>query len=95
MSTPHDPKGMPKVTVAVAGTPVPVKSSSFHVKGVTFQADPLNVGTYMLLKDANGNIMFRFSKGQSATPPILGSCDLNSLQLDSDTNGDGAFVSYV
>lgn len=95
MSTPHDPKGLGKIVVAVAGTPVLVKASSFIVKGVSFQADPTNVGTYMLLKDSAGNIMAKWSKGQSYTPPLLGCCDLNALQLDSDTNGDGAFVSYV
>src|SRR5581483_1118849 len=94
MSTPHDPKGLGKVVVANAGTPVPVKSSSFVVKGVTFEADPGNAGTYMILKDSAGNILGKFSKGQSFTPPILGSVDLNSLQLDTDTNGDGAFVAY-
>lgn len=95
MSTQHDPKSLGKVAVANAGTPVPVSANSFMVKGVTFEADPGNAGTYMMVKDAAGNILAKFQKGQSFTPPILGVCDLNSLQLDTDTNGDGAFVSYV
>ena len=94
MSTQHDPKSLGKVTVPNAGTPVPIKSSSFMVKGMTAQADPGNAGTYMFLKDINGNIMFKFSKGNSATPPILGVCDLSQIQLDTDTNGDGAFITY-
>jgi hypothetical protein len=95
MSTAHDPKSLGKVTVANAGTPVAVKASSFHVKGVTFQSDPLNAGTYMIIKDAAGNIMAKITKGQSFTPPILGSADLNNIQLDTDTNGDGCFVTFV
>ena len=95
MSTPHDPKSLGKVVVANAGTPKPVKSAAFMVKGVTFQSDPANAGTYMYIKDAAGNTMFSITKGQSATPPILGVADLSQLQLDSDTNGDGCFVSYI
>lgn len=92
-----DPKSLGKVLVAVSGTPVAIKASGFIVRTVTIQADPLNVGTYMLVKDSAGNIMARFSKGQSFTPPALPSAgiDLSQIQLDSDTNGDGAFVSYV
>ena len=97
MSTQSDPKGLGKIVVPNSGTPVPVTSSGFIVRVVSFQADPLNVGTYMLLKDAAGNLMARWSKGQSYTPPMLPSAgvDLSSLQLDTDTNGDGAIVSYV
>lgn len=95
MSGPHDPKSLGKVLVPVAGTPVPVKSSSFHVQQATFQSDPQNVGTYMFIKDAAGNIMGKITVGQSFTPPNLGPYDLNSIQLDSDTNNDGCYVSYV
>lgn len=95
MSGPHDPKSLGKVLVAAAGTPAPVKSSSFMVAQATFQSDPNNAGTFMLIKDAAGNIMARITKGQSFTPPQIGPYDLNSLQLDSDTNGDGCFVSFV
>lgn len=85
------------MTVANAGTPVPIKSSSFVVKGFVAQADPGNTGTYMMLKDSAGNIMEKFSKGQTATLPMTlgGNFDLNSIQLDTDTNGDGAFITYV
>lgn len=96
MSTQHDPKGLGKVIVAVAGTPVPVASSAFMVKSATFEADPANVGTYMFLKDIKGNIMGKFQKGQSFTPPQFGQAwDLSQVQLDTDTGGDGAYVSYV
>lgn len=95
MSTAHDPKSLGKITVTLAGTPQPVKATSFHVKGVTFQSDPSNVGTTMFIKDASGNTMAKITKGQSFTPPILGSADLNNIQLDSDTNGDGCFVTFV
>ena len=95
MSTQHDPKGLGKVVVANAGTPVPIKASAFMVKGFTAQADPGNVGTYMFLKDAAGNIMMKFSKGQSATLPFVGVFDLSQVQLDTDTNNDGAFIAYV
>jgi hypothetical protein len=95
MSSPHDPKSLGKVEVVDAGTPQPVTANSFMVKGVTFQSDPQNVGTYMYLKDAEGNILFKVTKGQSCTPPIVGVLDLNSLQIDSDTTGDGFYVAYV
>ena len=95
MSGPHDPKSLGKIVVAAAGTPVAVKSSSFQVQQATFQSDPLNAGTYMLIEDSAGNIMARITKGQSFTPPNIGPFDLNSIKLDSDTNGDGCFVSYV
>ncbi len=95
MSTQHDPKSLGKVVVATAGVPVPIKSSAFMAKGVTVQSDPLNVGTYMIIKDAAGNIMAKITKGQSFTPPVLGVADLSQIQLDTDTNGDGCFVTYV
>lgn len=95
MSTQHDPKSLGKVVVPTATTPVPIKSSAFMVKGVTIQSDPLNAGTYMLVKDAAGNIMARIAKGQSFTPPVLGVADLSQIQLDTDTNGDGCYVTYV
>lgn len=95
MSTQHDPKSLGKVNVATSGTPVPIKSSAFMAKGVTIQSDPLNAGTYMLVKDILGNIMARITKGQSFTPPVLGVVDLSQIQLDSDTNGDGCFVTFV
>lgn len=95
MSGPHDPKSLGKILVANAGTPVKVSASSFHVQQVTFQSDPLNAGTYMIIKDGSGNIMAKITKGQSFTPPNIGPFDLNSLQLDTDTNNDGCFVSYV
>lgn len=95
MSSVKDPKGLGKIVVAAAGMPVPVQATSFMVSEASFQADPLNVGTYMLLKDSAGNLMARWQKGQSYTPPHQGAFDLASLQFDSDTNGDGAIVSYV
>lgn len=95
MSTQHDPKSLGKVLVPTNGTPVQIKSSAFMVKGVTIQSDPLNAGTYMLIKDISGNIMARITKGQSFTPPILGVIDLSQIQLDSDTNNDGCYVTYV
>lgn len=93
-----DPKSLGKVLVANSGTPVPIKSTGFTVRQVTIQSDPLNAGTYMLIKDINGNIMARITKGQSFTPPQLATgvgIDLSQIQLDTDTNGDGCFVSYV
>ena len=97
MSTQTDPKSLGKVLVANAGTPVPIKSSSFIVRAVTIQSDPQNAGVYMYVKDINGNIMFKITKGQSATPPMMPSAgvDLSQVQLDSDTNGDGCYVAYV
>lgn len=96
MSGPHDPKSLGKITVATAGTAVKVSASSFMVAQATFQSDPAgNAGTYMIIKDANGNIMAKITKGQSFTPPQIGPYDLNSILLDTDTNGDGCFVSYV
>jgi hypothetical protein len=97
MSTPHDPKSLGKVVVAVPGTPVPIKASSFIVKGMTAQSDPQNVGTYCYLKDINGNIMFKVTKGQSATPPMTlgGNYDLSQVQVDSDTANDGFYITYV
>lgn len=95
MSTAHDPKSLGKILVAASGTPVPIKASAFHAKGVTIQSDPLNAGSYILIKDIGGNIMARITKGQSFTPPVLGSIDLSQIQLDSDTNADGAYVTYV
>lgn len=95
MSTPHDPKSLGKVLVPAAGIPVPIKASAFTVKGLTIQSDPQNAGTYMYVKDIAGNIMFKLTKGQSGTPPILGAVDLSQIQLDSDTNNDGAYVTYV
>lgn len=95
MSTQHDPKSLGKVTVAAAGTPVPIKSSAFMVKGVTMQSDPSNAGTFMFVKDIAGNTMAKITKGQSFTPPVLGVADLSQIQLDTDTNGDGCFVTFV
>lgn len=95
MPTQHDPKSLGKVTVAVSGTAVAVNAAAFVVKGVTFQSDPLNSGTYMLIEDVAGHIMARITKGQSFTPPVLGACDLSQFKLDSDTNGDGCYVTYV
>jgi hypothetical protein len=95
MSTQHDPKSLGKIAVANAGTPVAVKATAFHVQQATFQSDPSNAGTYMYVKDAAGNIMFKITKGQSATPPNIGPFDLSQIQLDTDTNGDGCFVTYV
>ncbi len=92
-----DPKSLGKIVVAVAGAPQAIKASAFIVRVVTIQADPNNAGTYMLVKDSAGNIMARIAKGQSFTPPFLTSAgqDLSQIQLDTDTGGDGAFVSYV
>lgn len=92
-----DPKSLGKVVVAASGTPQAIKSSGFIVRVVTIQADPLNAGTYMLIEDSAGNIMARISKGQSFTPPTLPAAgiDLSQIKLDTDTNGDGAYVSYV
>jgi hypothetical protein len=86
------------VAVAVAGTPVPVKSVSFGVRQFTIQSIPTNAGTYMIIKDAAGNIMAKITKGQSFTPPQpnLGQgFDLNTIQVDSDTNGDGVYVAIA
>ena len=98
MSTQHDPKGLGKVLVANAGTPVPIKAAAFMVKACTIQADPANVGTYMYVKDAAGNLMAKLGKasGTIYSPPITlgGVFDLSQLQLDSDTNNDGAYVAY-
>jgi hypothetical protein len=93
-----DPKSLGKVVVPNAGTPVPIKSSGFTVRQYTIQSDPANAGTYMYVKDINGNIIFKLTKGQSGTPPQLATgvgTDLSQVQLDTDTNGDGCFVAYV
>jgi len=100
MSTQTDPKSLGKVLVPNAGTPVPIKASAFIVRGVTIQSDPANAGTYMFVKDAAGNIMFKITKGQSATPPIpyplsSSGIDLSQIQLDTDTNNDGCYVTYI
>lgn len=97
MSTQHDPKSLGKIVVANAGTPVPIKAAAFMVKGCTIMPDPANAGTYMLIKDINGNILAKMPKTAPLpyTPPIVGVFDLSQLQLDTDTNGDGAYVAYV
>jgi len=100
MPTQTDPKSLGKVLVANSGTPVPIKAAAFIVRNFTIQSDPLNAGTYMLVKDIAGNIMARITKGQSFTPPqpyplTSSGFDLSQVQLDTDTNGDGRFVTYV
>lgn len=100
MSTQSDVKGLGKIVVANAGTPVPIKSASFMVRSFTVQADPANAGTYCFVKDINGNICAKFQKGQSFTPPqpypfTAAGFDLSQVQIDSDTNGDGCYICYV
>jgi hypothetical protein len=97
MPTQHDPKGLGKVLVANAGTPVPIKGSAFMVKSCTILPDPANAGTYMYVKDINGNILAKLAKTITVpyVVPIVGVFDLSQLQLDTDTNNDGAYVAYV
>lgn len=99
MSTQSDIKGLGKVLVAVSGTPVPIKAASFIVRSYTIQSDPANAGTYCYVKDINGNICAKITKGQSFTPPqpyplTASGFDLSQVQLDSDTNNDGCYVCY-
>lgn len=83
------------VTVTSAGTAVALSSTNLPVKTVMLEAVPANAGTYMILEDVAGNIICKFGKGQSCTPPVPPSgVNLNSLKLDSDHNGDQAYVSY-
>ena len=83
------------VTVTTAGTAVALTSNSILAYSIMVEAVPANSGTYMILEDAQGNIICKFAKAQSCTPPMpSGGIYLSTLKLDSDTNGDKAYVSY-
>jgi hypothetical protein len=95
-------KGLGKVTVATAGTPVslatliPAADAKFFALKVTY--DAADTGT-ALVKDRSGNVMAQMVAATAQPVDFVGSGSncLNSVdfQIDSSVNGKGPIVSYA
>jgi hypothetical protein len=90
--------GLGKVTVASAGTPVPLANSKLMVEELLVTYDPVDVTKVIYVKDVNGNIMASMasvtSQPISFKSPGQNQIDLSKFLIDVGTNGAGPYVSY-
>lgn len=87
------------VTVATAGSPVPLSSAATVVKLLRLQPrrsnTVLNVGN-VYLKTSSGSVFAILAPEQvQGVVNLAEGVQLSSLFLDADTNGDGALVGYL
>lgn len=93
--------GKGKVTVATAGTPIPLATVQTKVNTLMITYDSGDVPATIYVKDRSGNIMASMAASStSATPTPLtfsstasDQIDLRDFQIDSSTNGKGPFVA--
>lgn len=86
-------------TVAAAGTPVQVSTSSRRVYCMMFQANPANAGTYAYIGLTGMGATTRWTHQKKTAPQPVnfgsGSIALSDIWVDADTTGDTVEVFIV
>jgi hypothetical protein len=89
--------GLGKVTVATAGTPIPLvgKYQVTKVNMVQFTYDPADSTAIVYVKDRSGNIMAAVTSGAPLIFTAPGSNQLNLIdfQVDAGSNSKGPYVA--
>lgn len=90
--------GLGKITVATAGTPVAVSSTSLKVRSVVFSFDPVDAAATITVKDKNNAVVGAITKDSGPLEFCAGGgnpLDLSTLTVDSSANGGGPYVGYI
>lgn len=92
-----DVKGLGKITVATAGTPVVFSATSLKVVKVIVTFDPADTTSTVYVKDSSNTVIAALVAGN---PPLIfcaeggNRIDLNSLKADASANSKGPYVGY-
>lgn len=101
----HLLKILPQVTVATAGTAVPLSALELKVASVVVQWDPSNTGDIYIgesdvtgtkcIKLNSGNPVIEITVDDTAADEDMSVVDLAEIFVDAQVNGDKVNVAYL